>query len=102
MNRYDALHHIISPTLRFYRPGLYNKSVLNSCPIHNFKCHIGNDGYLHKDDVIRSLLKKNVLALDNLGYKTRSQRDAEFLMAYNALYPKEDNELQAALANIGL
>lgn len=86
-NSFDALHHTISPPCRVYIKGEHNKSILNSCPICNFKCHIGNESYLHK--IIPSLLVKvkNAL-LDDLGYKLKPV-DKDFLEVYKNLYENE-------------
>ncbi len=91
-NRIDILHHIISPTVRFYKTGDHNKSVFNSCPLHNDKCHIGNEAYLHKDENIKSLLHEVLHALKELGYQPNG-RDYEFLKAYKHLYSKSDLEM---------
>ncbi len=87
-NRIDALHHIIPPTVRWYVKGDHNRSVYNSCPIHNFKCHIGNDWWLHKEDNLRGLLRKTADALQWLGYHPNDV-DFEFLRIYRHLYVDE-------------
>ena len=92
-NRIDALHHIISPSVRFYVKGDHNKSVLNSCPIHNHKCHIGNEAYLHTEENTKMLLQKTLHALTkDLGY-TLNERDKEFLTIYSVLYTQNDLEM---------
>jgi len=89
MNGIDALHHIISPSTRFYVQGDHNKSVLNSCPIHNQKCHIGKDGYLHREDVMRELLSKTLLAQIKLGYRANA-RDRVFADIHKDLYVQSE------------
>ena len=86
MNGWDCLHHTLSITVRHYKTGNFNKSILNSCPLCNFKCHIGNDGFLHKDETIKMLLNKVKNALiDELKYELKPI-DKEFLSVYQDLY----------------
>lgn len=82
-NQIDALHHIISPSVSVYVKGKHNESVFNSCPIHNQKCHVGNEAYLGAH--ISDLLEKTKTALDEMGY-TRNALDREFLEIYAHLY----------------
>lgn len=85
-NRIDALHHIISPSSHLYVDGKHNESVLNSCPIHNMKCHIGNESHLYKDETISHLLGKTYVAqFTHLG-NLLSDLDNEFLKVYGHLY----------------
>ncbi len=84
-NGIEDLHHIISPSTRFYVAGDHNKSVLNSCPIHNRVCHINNDSFLHREDITGALLSKVNDALAFLGY-TWNERDQEFYKTYKHLY----------------
>ena len=85
MNGIDALHHIVSPSSRFYVKGEHNESVLNSCPIHNQVCHVGNEAFLYSEETIRMLLKKTLDALTSMGY-TLKPIDREFLRVYANLY----------------
>ena len=87
-NQYTALHHIISPSVGWYVRGNHNTSVLNSCPIHNLKCHIGNEAYLCKRETIELLLSRTLNALIELGY-TLNEKDREFLKIYKDLYTKD-------------
>lgn len=83
-NNWDALHHIISPTHPLYVGGEHNKSILNSCPIHNFGCHIGNNDVLR--DSTRLLLNRSKdILLNEQGYKL-NERDNLFLKIYAQLY----------------
>ena len=91
-NQIDVLHHIVCPSVRHYTKGEHNKSVFNSCPIHNQVCHIGNEAYLYSDDTVRLLLKKTLQALIELGYSA-NERDREFLKTYSHLYDKSDLEM---------
>ena len=85
-NNWDALHHIISPTVRFYKHGSFNRSTLNSCPIHNHGCHLYNEARLHDDKYIKWLLKEAYLILVNrLDYELKPV-DKKFLSVYNKLY----------------
>lgn len=84
-NRWDALHHIISPSSRHYVKGEHNKSMLNSCPIHNYGCHIGNESYLYSDKTIKKLLKTVKTVLESRQYRL-DDTDKAFLKVYNHLY----------------
>jgi len=88
-NNYSALHHIISPTVRFYKKGLFNKSALNSCPIHNdMKCHLYNESYLHDDKIVKKLLLKvYAILLIQQKYQLRPI-DKDFLFVYRKLYDR--------------
>src|ERR1700749_3010740 len=75
-NMWDTLHHIISPGSSLYIPGPHNKSIFNSCPIHNYKhpndpkpqnCHFGNEGKLTKKETIVSLLHSVYRELSLMG-----------------------------------
>ena len=89
MNQYDALHHIICPSVRFYIKGKHNTSILNSCPIHNQKCHIGNEAHLYNDDTVKQLLQKTLTALLQMDYKLKPI-DREYMTIYKDLYTPED------------
>lgn len=84
-NGWDALHHIISPTDQVYIPGSHNSSVLNSCPIHNAKCHLWEEGSLGKD--IPKLLQKTIEGVQFQRY-TLKAKDQKFLDKYEHVYPK--------------
>jgi hypothetical protein len=87
-NHQDVLHHIISPSSRFYVDGDHNESVFNSCPIHNYGCHIGNESVLYSEETIRKLLERVAMALiDDLQYKP-DERDIRFFKVYKKLYDK--------------
>jgi len=105
LNKFDALHHIISSSSRHWKEGKHNESIYNSCPIHNElhpsaqhlktlgrsgygitkRCHIGNDDYLQKDMVISALITKVKKALDDAGY-IPNENDRQFLFVYRHLY----------------
>jgi len=80
----DCFHHIISPSSHYYISGKFNTSILNSCPIHNFSCHIGN-GDLHKIDNEKILLRKVYQTLVKNNY-ILNQKDKKFLEIYSELY----------------
>lgn len=84
-NQWSALHHIVSPSSRFHVKGKHNESVYNSCPIHNFGCHIDNEAFLYSDDTIKMLLNRSRDALIEMGYKPNAL-DREFLQIYSDLY----------------
>ncbi len=85
MNGIDALHHIVSPSSHLHKNGDFNNSVYNSCPIHNMKCHIGNETLLYKDETIKMLLKKTRDALHWEGH-VPDKNDLVFLKEYAHLY----------------
>lgn len=88
-NTWDALHHIISPTSEYYVKGNHNRSVLNSCPICNNKCHIGHEDKLHAE--IPELLGKSKRALESLHYQLKPI-DKEFMRIYSHVYAKDKNK----------
>lgn len=108
LNQFDALHHIVSPSSRLYVPGDHNRSIFNSCPIHNYKhpsgdglvgfghsgfgvskpCHVGNEAWLYADENIKLLLGRVLDTLLERDYYP-TVRDAEFLKTYAHLYDKE-------------
>ena len=80
----DAFHHILSPSSIDYQKGKFNKSVLNACPLHNFKCHIGN-GLLHRRENEGKLLKKVLGFLVKSDYEFQNI-DREFYQVYKKVY----------------
>lgn len=84
-NRWDTLHHIVSPSSHFHVKGAHNASIYNSCPVHNYGCHINNEAFLYNDDNIKMLLQKTYMALEGEGY-TKKPIDREFLKVYQHLY----------------
>ena len=84
-NQQDVLHHILCKSSHLYIDGNHNESVLNSCPIHNFVCHIGNEANLYKPETIMLLLKKTREALKGMGY-IPNEKDRKFLSVYSHLY----------------
>jgi len=87
-NGWTDLHHVISPSLRHYRDGSHNQSILNSCPIHNQPCHVGNEATLGDDRTVRFLLRQAAISLASLGYVPR-QLDRNFVRAYCRLYDED-------------
>jgi hypothetical protein len=83
-NQQDVLHHILSPSVRDYVDGNHNTSVFNSAPLHNFKCHIGNEAWLGHN--VRHLLNKVARSLLwDVGY-TPNKLDLVFIHTYRHLY----------------
>lgn len=82
-NQWSALHHIISPSIHGYKDGEHNRSVLNSCPIHNYGCHIDNEAWLGRN--VGLLLSKVKQALEDMGYVLKPI-DRKFLEVYGHLY----------------
>lgn len=80
-NRWDCLHHIISPSSMGHHPGEFNTSILNSSPMHNNGCHIDN-GELHHREMEIKLLEKTMTALSYLRYDL-TETDREFINIYN-------------------
>lgn len=94
MNQQDVLHHIVSPSSHLYKDGDHNTSIFNSCPIHNQKCHIGNEAFLYRDDTIKMLLNKVARALlFQLDYVPNA-KDILFVKTYQSLY---ENDIIKAL-----
>lgn len=79
-NRWDAVHHVISPSSPLFRKGDHNSSILNGAPIHNVGCHLYNSK-LHDLDYEVKLLRKVMLALRHAGHELR-KKDIEFIDAY--------------------
>lgn len=106
MNQWEVLHHIMSPSNRFYVDGEHNESVFNSCPVHNYthpsgdymrkqggkgfgitdSCHIGNDGYLHSEEVTKKLLNEIAETLLFEMYYVPKPVDIDFVRHYAHLY----------------
>jgi hypothetical protein len=86
-NGWDSLHHIFSSTANGWVKGKHNESVLNSCPIHNFKCHIGQASTLHRD--IKGLLWRTLRALEELGYNLKPI-DCQFMEIYKQYYGEKE------------
>lgn len=80
----NAFHHIVSPNTAGYKKGEFNQSLLNSCPIHNFECHVGN-GRLGKEENQSMLLKKTIKALLKRNYEFK-EIDVEFYQEYKEMY----------------
>ena len=81
----DSFHHIKSPSSQDYQKGDFNKSMLNSYPIHNFRhCHLYNP-LLHKKETESRLLKKVLKVLLENGYKL-THRDRRFMEVYKDSY----------------
>jgi hypothetical protein len=93
---WDVLHHIISPSFFGYIDGKHNESVLNSCPIHNYKhpdsvaeippCHIGNEAYLFKEETVKMLLKLVLHIQTNIFGHQLKPIDREFMSVYKKYY----------------
>jgi hypothetical protein len=94
-NTADCLHHIITPTNKFYIKGNHNKSIYNSAPLCNHKCHLYNQE-LHKEYKIRELLHDTFKILEYKKYKP-IKRDKLFIYYYKELYEhiilKSDREI---------
>jgi hypothetical protein len=105
-NQANALHHILSPSSRLYIAGEHNKSIFNSCPLHNYlhpnarelqkkgcegfgitkPCHVGNESHLYKDDTIKSLLKEVRTIMTEEIEIELDATDRDFLHIYAHLY----------------
>ncbi len=83
-NSWDSLHHIISPSMRWYVSGKHNTSVLNSAPLCNFKCHLYNPN-LGKKETVKILLNKTKDYLMGEGYQLK-EIDNKFLEIYARYY----------------
>ena len=87
-NGWDAVHHIISSSSNAYQNLKCNASVLNSCPIHNHKCHLYNSD-LHRPETEKLLLKKVLMVLSANGYKFKPI-DRQFISAYQEYYETDN------------
>lgn len=94
-NQWNALHHIISPSSRYYKPGKHNESAYNSSPVHNYthpsdiggkSCHVGRNLL----PLIPELLKQTQQALKEMDYEP-NDIDIEFLETYKKLYENNNN-----------
>jgi len=84
----DCLHHIKSPSSSDWKAGKHNKSILNSCPLNNFRNHIGN-GEIHHINVEKELALRVLQSLQNYDY-VLTEIDQKFLDEYNLIkYLKE-------------
>jgi len=79
-NRWDALHHVISPSSLHFSDVKWNNSILNGAPIHNEKCHLKNS-QLHKIENEIELLRKIITILSINDYKLK-ERDKKFIKTY--------------------
>lgn len=94
-NRWDAIHHIISPPCQNYVKGKHNRSIYNSMPIHNFSppgksgesnyCHIGQESFLAREKNIKKFLNKVYKALEFINYQ-KKPIDKKFLKIYSQYY----------------
>lgn len=94
-NQQDVLHHIVSPSSSQYIDGSHNESTFNSCPIHNFGCHIGNEAYLYSIEGITKLLNK---ALQSLILHLDYQPDTNDLLFYKTYYKLYSSESHAIMS----
>jgi len=86
-NTWNALHHIISTSDQIYIPGDHNGSILNSAPLCNYPCHIGNESTLAK--LIPDFLNRTKQYIENSDYELKPL-DTAFLQTYPQHYL--DNE----------
>ena len=83
-NTGSALHHILSPSNKYYVKGNHNRSVYNSALLCNETCHLYNPE-LHREYMTRRLLSatKEIMAIQ--GYLPR-EIDYNFFEIYKQLY----------------
>jgi len=74
-NQWNCLHHIL---------GRSSSSILNSAPLHNIGCHIGN-GKLATFEVQKKLLKKTYEYLMSNGYSL-TEDDTMFIQKNKKYY----------------
>ena len=82
-NDADCLHHIKSPSSSDYQSGRHNTSVLNSCPLNNFRNHIGN-GNIHNKNIEVELILRTLKVVQNEQYVLQ-EKDTIFLEKYNII-----------------
>ncbi len=85
-NTGNILHHIISPSNKYYVKGNHNTSILNSIKLCNEVCHLYNPE-LHKTYKTKEFLYKTIEVLKVKNYKLKDI-DLEFLEVYKNLYAK--------------
>lgn len=92
-NRWDCLHHIISPSSMDHKHGDFNTSILNSSPMHNHGCHLDN-GELHHQAVEIKLLEKTMTTLAYSHYHL-NDIDKQFIEIYwDTHYKHFNNKLK--------
>lgn len=86
-NQQDVLHHIMCPSVvAHFVDGEHNTSVFNSCPIHNYVCHIGNESFLYSMAGLRKLLNEVARALLFEHNYLPNKKDLEFVSTYKNFY----------------
>lgn len=90
-NKWDCLHHIISPSSHEHKHGEFNTSILNSSPMHNYGCHL-NNGELHHRKVEIKLLEKTMTTLAYKHYEM-TDLDRQFQTTYWETHYKHFNNL---------
>ena len=90
-NRWDCLHHIISPSSMGHTHGDFNTSILNSSAMHNCGCHLDN-GELHHRETEIKLLEKTLTMLKFKKYKL-TDLDKQFQKVYWETHFKNFNNL---------
>ena len=85
MNDADCLHHIKSPCSVDYVAGDHNQSIFNSCPLNNFRNHIGHPMHLLEKE--RMLIDRVGKAVMERNYKP-NERDCRFLKIYKIIKTK--------------
>lgn len=76
-NHWNCLHHIL---------GRVSNSPLNSAPLNNFNCHIGN-GQLSHHEIIEKLLHHTLQYLLQSGYRL-TEKDRKFIKENEKYYKR--------------
>lgn len=86
-NGCEVLHHIISPSSSLYIDGAHNNSIYNSCPVHNQRCHVGNEAHLYDPENIKLYLLRTRVTVNQFLEYEDDDNDREFKRVYAHLYP---------------
>lgn len=94
-NGCEVLHHIISPSSQLYIDGDHNASIYNSSPVHNQKCHVGNEAWLYDPENIKAMLLRTRVAVNQFLDYEDTDIDRQFKQVYAHLYPANIDDIMA-------
>lgn len=81
-NHWNCLHHIVG---RGKGDSRCERSILNACPLNNFKCHLPVHAELKNEKNQAILIQKTIRYLLKNGY-TFNEIDEEFIFKYKRIY----------------
>jgi hypothetical protein len=76
----------MSPSSIRFKDGEFNTSMLNSCPLNNFDCHLNQN--LHSEEIEKLLAQRVITSLLKSGYEM-TEKDVEFYKQYPYLYAEK-------------